>query len=747
MNGLQISNFTEKEKKEIFELVSGIAGTNKVALDKPDIFLNNVQRRMYANNIIHLKDYINFAQKNSVEFGHLVSSLTIHTTYWFRESKHFVSLEQVLTKMGRNRRLVKVLSMGCSSGEEVYSIGLVLEHYRNMFPAFDYHIDGYDIDPVSIKRAKKAIYSKSSLSRIPEKYHAFVMLGSGETEGLMTVSSHIRSRCNFKVGSAVNFSQLTDTVYQIIFCRNMLIYFNDREIDQVIRGFVARSDDNAFLYIGHSEDISQFSHGLNRASGSLYRKRIRLHDKKSSKNENDLKTPKVKKDVLIVDDSRTIRATVDAIIGEEGLSCLSTSTALEASEALEHYEFKLIILDLKLPDERGDQWLMAKRKAGCSIPCIIITGAGKNERNEVLGVLGKAAQDLFMKSSLTDERDKFKERINSFVHSNELFYYAPKTPVVFIDDEEEILNIFSEIIKARGFEIKTFSDPLEALEFLKNNPAHCVFLDHSMPRMTGEKLYWELGKYSRGEPLILMSGDPEAKNLAYTKHVFRVLDKPIDTHSLVNAINDATYEKYMGALRKFDKKNLIQPSLVIVGASTGGPQAVAQVLNNLGESFPPIIVVQHIQKDFQESFGTNLAANTGLSVEAVTDKQILKPNMVYLSAPDKHIFVNSKNGNLYARLDQRPVYKGHRPCIDHLFMSAAKVAVDLNVMAVLLTGMGDDGAKGLLNLKEQGAYTVAQSYKSSTVFGMPRVAIDLGAAVCIADLIEINQMLQIISDK
>ena len=741
-----VSNFTEKEKAQIFELVSGIAGTNKVAHERPEIFLNNVQRRMYANNIQDLGHYIKYAKANSAEFDHLVSSLTIHTTYWFREPKHFESLEQELLKIGTKKKFVRILSMGCSTGEEVYSIGLVLEHYRNMFPAFDYFIDGYDIDPISIKRATKAIYSRATLSRIPKKYHPFVMIGSDETDGLMTVSSNIRKRCKFTVGSALNFSRTTQNVYQIIFCRNMLIYFNDKEIEQVIAGIEARTDDDAFLYIGHSEDISQFLRGMARVSGSLYKKRSRLlaSSKKNKETPSNIKT---QKDVLIIDDSKTVLATISNIVIEEGLSFIATSSASEASEALKKYVFKLIILDLNLPDERGEKWLMRNRKEGLSIPCIIITGAGQNERNEVLGVLGKAAQDLFMKSALNSEREKLTERINSFIHSHELFYYAPKTPIVFIDDEEEILYIYSEMIKARGFEVKAFSDPLVALEFMKHNAAHCVFLDHNMPRLNGEQLYYELRKYTRGEPLILISGDQKAKKLEYAKHVFRVLDKPVDTHRLVNTINDATYEKYMGGTRQFNQKDLFQPDLIVIGASTGGPQALSKVLSKLGNSLPPIIVVQHIQKDFQESFGTNLAATTGLNIDVVFEKKILKPNTVHIASPDRHIVVRGRDGEIYAHLNDEPAYKGHRPCVDHLFMSAAKVAADFKVMAVLLTGMGDDGARGLLSLKDQGAYTVAQSYKSSTVFGMPRVAIDLGAAVCVADLVQINEMLQIISDR
>ena len=742
MSMVQIKNFTENEKNQIFKMVASIAGTHKVANEKPDIFLNNIQRRMYANNIYVLSDYIKFAQSNEAEFSYLVSSLTIHTTYWFREPKHFESLEHELSKMGPGRNFIRVLSMGCSTGEEAYTIGLIMEFYRVRFPLFDYFIDGFDIDPISIKRAQKAIYSGHSLNRIPKKYHPLVMLGSGKTEGLMTLSPEIRKRCKFHVASALDFSKTTRNIYQIIFCRNMLIYFSDSEIDKVVEALESKSDANALFYIGHSEDIGHFLHGLSRVSGSLYKK---ISNPKRAGRANRKSIGKLQKDVLIVDDSKTIRATIAQIVNEESLTCFTSSTASEASDALKSFDFKLIVLDLNLPDERGEQWLMRQRQQGCLTPCIIITGVGKQERNEVLGVLGKAAQDLFMKSALSDERGRLKERIDCFVHSHELFSYAPKSPVVFIDDNSDMIELYEDIIKSRGLDVQSFTDPLKALEFLKLNPAHCIFLDHHMPRMSGEKFYWEYRKFSRGEPLILLSGDQYVSSLAYAKQAFRVLKKPIDNEQLVNATNDATHAKYMGELGKFEQKKLHKPDLILIGASTGGPQALNQILHNLGDSLPPVIVVQHIQKDFQESFGQSLAVNTGLDLEVVSSKQMLKEKTIYIAAADKHITVGMHSQKIFVTVNDKPSFKGHRPCVDHLFKSAAKMPCDLSIMAILLTGMGDDGAEGLFELKKNGAYTVAQSFKSATVFGMPRVAIDLGAAVCIADLRQINQMLQIVS--
>ena len=158
--------FTELEKKRIFDLVDKLVGTSKIASEKAEIFLNNIERRIYLTNTKSLEGYLNYASGDRLEHANLISSLTIHTTYWFREKSHF-DLIQSYFKEEHQGGKIRALSLGCSTGEEVYSLALVFEKLRSEKPGFDYEIVGVDIDPISIEKARKAIYNARDLKKIP----------------------------------------------------------------------------------------------------------------------------------------------------------------------------------------------------------------------------------------------------------------------------------------------------------------------------------------------------------------------------------------------------------------------------------------------------------------------------------------------------------------------------------------------------------------------------------------------------
>gem|GEM_PF-23447 len=185
-----------------------------------------------------------------------------------------------------------------------------------------------------------------------------------------------------------------------------------------------------------------------------------------------------------------------------------------------------------------------------------------------------------------------------------------------------------------------------------------------------------------------------------------------------------------------------QNELVAIGASTGGTLALAELLKTLPESAPPILVVQHMLSEFTNDFAQRLNELCELQVRVAVDGDLVKPGTVLLAPGGRHLRVmRDAEQRLRARVtDELPVGK-HRPSVDVLFQACAET-LGSAALGVLLTGMGDDGARGLLALHNSGARTLVQDQASSVCFGMPSAAIALGAAQQILPLADIAQALR-----
>ena len=166
--------------------------------------------------------------------------------------------------------------------------------------------------------------------------------------------------------------------------------------------------------------------------------------------------------------------------------------------------------------------------------------------------------------------------------------------------------------------------------------------------------------------------------------------------------------------------------IVLIGASTGGPPAIERILRDLGASIPvPVAVVQHMPAGFTRAFADRLNAYLPLHVREATDREPLLPSTVYIAPGGRHLTVVWDGGGLTAVLSDDPTAT-HRPSVDALFTSAA-AAVGRRAIAVLLTGMGHDGAAGMADLSRAGARTLAQDEATSVIYGMPRAAVLAGA--------------------
>jgi two-component system chemotaxis response regulator CheB len=169
------------------------------------------------------------------------------------------------------------------------------------------------------------------------------------------------------------------------------------------------------------------------------------------------------------------------------------------------------------------------------------------------------------------------------------------------------------------------------------------------------------------------------------------------------------------------------PELIVIGASTGGPPAIEQLLRELGGEIPvPILIVQHMPPGFTRAFADRLNAHLALTVREAEDGEALHASTVYIAPGGIHLRVGGVAGTLRVSLAAQPEKVLHRPSVDVLFASAGRV-LGARVVAVLLTGMGQDGAEGMLSLVRRGAHTIAQDEATSIIFGMPRAALLAGA--------------------
>ncbi len=174
--------------------------------------------------------------------------------------------------------------------------------------------------------------------------------------------------------------------------------------------------------------------------------------------------------------------------------------------------------------------------------------------------------------------------------------------------------------------------------------------------------------------------------------------------------------------------------IVGIGTSTGGPSALQRVLQKLPGNFPsPILVVQHMPPGFTKAFAERLDSLCYVSVKEAEDSEEAVDGCVYIAPGDSHIVMEKMNNKRIIRLSQSEKVSGHRPSADVLFQSMVKVGMENNI-GVIMTGMGRDGAMGIKEIHNNGGYTIAQNESTSVVYGMNRVAVEMGAVDAVVDL-------------
>lgn len=218
-----------------------------------------------------------------------------------------------------------------------------------------------------------------------------------------------------------------------------------------------------------------------------------------------------------------------------------------------------------------------------------------------------------------------------------------------------------------------------------------------------------------------------AHAIVIKSNVGTVYEKNSFIKGLLMKVSDADKISGMMAKRSFDKRIIVSSKKIIaIGSSMGGTEAVVEVLKRLPEEMPPILIVQHMSAVFTKMYADRLNGISPLTVWEAKDGDEVKPGLVFLAPGDHQMRLKRSAGGYYVECKKEEKVSGHAPSVDVMFDSVADV-MGSNAIGVILTGMGNDGSKGLLKMHNNGAYTIGQDEKTSMVYGMPKVAYEIGA--------------------
>lgn len=335
-----------------------------------------------------------------------------------------------------------------------------------------------------------------------------------------------------------------------------------------------------------------------------------------------------------------------------------------------------------------------------------------------------------------------------------------KTKVLVVDDSAIVRKIFTDLIsKEPDLEVVGVApDPYVARDKIVQSRPDVVTLDIEMPRMDGLTFLKKLMHYFPLPVIIVSSLTPKGSQMALEAMdlgAVEVLAKPGSSYTvgdlgvqLVEKIRAAAQIRYLKSVNS-DRNSeppvdtvapLTQTSqkIIAIGASTGGTEAIKEVLLRLPPNSPGLVIVQHMPPKFTSAFASRLDQMCPLEVKEAQDGDSVLTGRALIAPGAYHMLLRRSGARYYVQVKDGPLVHHQRPSVDVLFNSAAQSA-GANAIGVILTGMGADGADGMLAMKGQGAYTMAQDEASCVVFGMPKEAIKKGAVHKVLPLRRISE--------
>jgi len=329
--------------------------------------------------------------------------------------------------------------------------------------------------------------------------------------------------------------------------------------------------------------------------------------------------------------------------------------------------------------------------------------------------------------------------------------------VLIVDDSRMIRDVLTDILKEQPDiqVVGAAADAFEARDLIKSLNPDVITLDVEMPKMNGLEF---LDRLMRAKPIpVVMISSATERGSEVT---FRALElgavdfvtKPKLNEQTPDEFGDQIAEKIRAAKsarlkapRRADPNDTASmpaaapvvkrpvprgvktsERIIAVGASTGGTEAIREVLEQMPPDAPAVVITQHIPPAFSRPFAERMNRSSAMAVCEAADGQLIVPGHAYIAPGGRHLTVVRDGARYVCRINDAPPENRHRPSVDVLFRSVAQNAGH-NAVGALLTGMGDDGARGLLTLRQAGAHTLAQDEASSVVWGMPGSAVKLQA--------------------
>ncbi|HEX7402712.1 MAG TPA: chemotaxis response regulator protein-glutamate methylesterase [Usitatibacter sp.] len=346
---------------------------------------------------------------------------------------------------------------------------------------------------------------------------------------------------------------------------------------------------------------------------------------------------------------------------------------------------------------------------------------------------------------------------------------SAKIRVLVVDDSRMIRDVLAEILNDQpDIEVVgAAADAFEARDMIKRLLPDVITLDVEMPKMNGLEFLDKLMR-ARPTPVVMISAATERGS----EVTFRALElgavdfvtkpklneqAPDDYGQMIaDKIRAAKSARLKGPRRSADEASAAEMTMppmmkrpvpvgvktsdkiIAVGASTGGTEAIREFLIGMPPDCPGILIVQHMPENFTRMFAERLNGLCKITVKEAEHNDPILPGHAYVAPGGKHLWVKREGGQMLAKLSTEPPMNLHRPSVDFLFMSCAKF-VGADAIGVIMTGMGRDGAKGMLEMKAAGSWNIAQDEASSVIFGMPREAIEAGAVHEVAPLARLRE--------
>ncbi|HEC29003.1 MAG TPA: chemotaxis response regulator protein-glutamate methylesterase [Gammaproteobacteria bacterium] len=354
-----------------------------------------------------------------------------------------------------------------------------------------------------------------------------------------------------------------------------------------------------------------------------------------------------------------------------------------------------------------------------------------------------------------------------------------KIKVLLVDDSAVVRQALAKVFSlAPDIEvIGSVIDPIFAMQRMKKQWPDVIVLDVEMPRMDGITFLKKI-MAERPTPVLICSTltmkGSETTMQALCAGAVDIINKPTigvkgflqeSAELLIDTVRGAACANLKTIKKNACRKLQVEPKLtadamlapgstsmaestdkvVAIGTSTGGTQALELVLPNLPRVVPGIVVVQHMPEKFTRSFAERLNSISLLDIKEASDKDRVIPGRALIAPGGKHMLLERIGARYYVRIKDGPLVSRHRPSVDVLFRSVAKAA-GKNALGIIMTGMGDDGARGLREMFDAGARTLAQDEATSVVYGMPKEAVNHGGVQEVLALHDIPQsILQIFS--